>query len=36
MTSTNVPMVSKAMFNALRNNPPVLAYHFLATMMLAT
>jgi hypothetical protein len=32
MTSTNVPMVSKAMFNALRNNPPVLAYRFLATI----
>jgi hypothetical protein len=32
MTSTNVPMVSKAMFNALKNNPPMLAYRFLATI----
>ncbi len=30
MTSTNVPMIGKDVFNALKNNPPVLAYRFLA------
>jgi hypothetical protein len=36
MTGTNVPMVGKAMFDALKNNPPVLAHRFLATIVPAT